>query len=201
MITLWNYRLDINPSSRCDHRVDRQSCYMVRADELYNEVTQDASGKGASQGMFVGCFVDTATGWVSFTCEGKETSHKFKMEPDTKLFPAIFVEATSKAREDLHDVAVVRGCSAELGTSRHTAVPAQIEGSVSETSSMGQSAQSVASGARFEAVRHQRLVHVVRGRDIDAGSAHSRRGQVHRHIGTHRNGQIAEVNCSRLSKH
>lgn len=69
---------------------------MVRADELYNEVTQDASGKGASQGMFVGCFVDTATGWVSFTCEGKETSHKFKMEPDTKLFPAIFVEATSK---------------------------------------------------------------------------------------------------------
>lgn len=79
---------------RC--RIDRQSCYMVRADELYNEVTQDASGKGASQGMFVGCFVDTATGWVSYTCEGKETSHKFKMEPDTKLFPAIFVEATSK---------------------------------------------------------------------------------------------------------
>lgn len=69
---------------------------MVRADELYNEVTQDASGKGASQGMFVGCFADAATGMVSFTCEGKETSHKFKMEPETKLFPAIFVEATSK---------------------------------------------------------------------------------------------------------
>ncbi|XP_023317849.1 ryanodine receptor isoform X1 [Trichogramma pretiosum] len=76
--------------------VNRQSCYMVRADELYNEVTQDASGKGASQGMFIGCFVDTATGLVSFTCEGKETSRKFVMEPDTKLFPAIFVEATSK---------------------------------------------------------------------------------------------------------
>nr|CAD7437731.1 unnamed protein product [Timema bartmani] len=54
--------------------IDRQSCYMVRADELYNEVTHDASGKGASQGMFIGCF----------------------MEPNTKLFPAIFVEATSK---------------------------------------------------------------------------------------------------------
>ncbi|XP_046400098.1 ryanodine receptor isoform X3 [Ischnura elegans] len=76
--------------------VDRHSCYMVRADELYNEVTQDASGKGASQGMFVGCFVDTATGWVTFTCEGKETRHRYKMEPETKLFPAIFVEATSK---------------------------------------------------------------------------------------------------------
>ncbi|XP_055857540.1 ryanodine receptor isoform X7 [Episyrphus balteatus] len=76
--------------------IDRQSCYVVRADELFNEVTQDASGKGASQGMFVGCFVDTATGIIRFTCEGKETSHRWLMEPDTKLFPAIFVEATSK---------------------------------------------------------------------------------------------------------
>nr|NP_001246206.1 ryanodine receptor, isoform J [Drosophila melanogaster]AFH07961.1 ryanodine receptor, isoform J [Drosophila melanogaster] len=77
-------------------RIDRQSCYVVRADELFNEVTQDASGKGASQGMFVGCFVDTATGIIRFTCEGKDTSHRWMMEPDTKLFPAIFVEATSK---------------------------------------------------------------------------------------------------------
>jgi hypothetical protein len=52
---------------------------MVRADELYNEVTHDASGKGASQGMFVGCFVDTATGWITYTCEGKETSRRFKV--------------------------------------------------------------------------------------------------------------------------
>ncbi|XP_025830516.1 ryanodine receptor [Agrilus planipennis] len=76
--------------------VDRQACYMVRADELYNQVTQDATGKGASQGMFIGCFIDAATGIISFTCEGKETKHRFKMEPNTKLFPAIFVEATSK---------------------------------------------------------------------------------------------------------
>ncbi|ERL88665.1 hypothetical protein D910_06049 [Dendroctonus ponderosae] len=69
---------------------------MVRADELYNQVTQDASGKGASQGMSIGCFLDAATGYISFTCDGKPTSHKFKMEPETKLFPAIFVEATSK---------------------------------------------------------------------------------------------------------
>lgn len=59
--------------------MDRQSCYMVRADELYNEVTQDASGKGASQGMFVGCFVDAATGIISFTCEGKPTKYCFKV--------------------------------------------------------------------------------------------------------------------------
>lgn len=77
-------------------RIDRQSCYMVKAAELYNEVSSDTSGKGASQGMFIGCFVDTATGYISYTCEGKETSHRYKMESETKLFPAIFVEATSK---------------------------------------------------------------------------------------------------------
>jgi ryanodine receptor 2 len=52
---------------------------MVRADELYNEVTQDASGKGASQGMFIGCFLDAATGVITFTCEGKATSHAFRV--------------------------------------------------------------------------------------------------------------------------
>nr|XP_026484093.1 ryanodine receptor isoform X5 [Vanessa tameamea] len=76
--------------------VNRQSCYMVRADELYNEVMAEATAKGASQGMFIGCSVDTSTGTVAFTCEGKDTSIKFKMETETKLFPAIFVEATSK---------------------------------------------------------------------------------------------------------
>lgn len=61
------------------YSVNRQSCYMIRADELYNEVTQDASGKGASQGMFIGCFVDAATGFISFTCEGKPTKLRFKV--------------------------------------------------------------------------------------------------------------------------
>lgn len=58
---------------------------MVRADELYNQVTQDASGKGASQGMFIGCFLDTATGLITFTCDGKQTSHKFKVRIITWL--------------------------------------------------------------------------------------------------------------------
>jgi SPRY domain. len=50
---------------------------MVRTDELYNQVSNDASGKSASQGMFIGCFLDTATGMMTFTCEGKETSYRF----------------------------------------------------------------------------------------------------------------------------
>ncbi len=33
--------------------VDRNSCYMVRADEIFNQVSQDASGKSASQGKIL----------------------------------------------------------------------------------------------------------------------------------------------------
>lgn len=66
---------------------------MVRADELYNQVTQDASGKGASQGMFIGCFLDAATGLITFTCDGKQTSHKFKvsLKFKSKTSLALFV--------------------------------------------------------------------------------------------------------------
>jgi hypothetical protein len=52
---------------------------MVRADEIFNQVSQDSSGKGASQGMFIGCSVDTATGIVNFTCEGKQTNYIYKV--------------------------------------------------------------------------------------------------------------------------
>ena len=76
--------------------VDRQSCYLMRVDEMYHEVTNDPSGKPPSTGLFVGCFIDVATGVVSFTCEGKEIKQRFKMEPGTKLFPAVFFKASSK---------------------------------------------------------------------------------------------------------
>ncbi|XP_076069948.1 ryanodine receptor isoform X2 [Oratosquilla oratoria] len=76
--------------------VERHSCYMFRADELHAEVSSDTGGKGASQGMFIGCFIDTATGFITMQCDGKSTRHKYRMEPGTKLFPAVFVEPTSK---------------------------------------------------------------------------------------------------------
>ncbi|XP_050722291.1 ryanodine receptor-like isoform X2 [Eriocheir sinensis] len=76
--------------------VERHSCYMFRADELHAEVSSDTGGKGASQGMFIGCFIDTATGFITLQCDGKETRHKYRMEPGTKLFPGVFLEPTSK---------------------------------------------------------------------------------------------------------
>ena len=76
--------------------VDRQNCYLMRVDEMYAEVSNDPTGKPPSTGLFVGCFVDISTGVVSFTCEGKEIKQLFRMEPGTKLFPAVFVKSTAK---------------------------------------------------------------------------------------------------------
>ena len=75
-------------------------------------MSNDPSGKPPSTGLFVGCFIDAATGVVryvirlnssskifsssSFTCEGKEIKQRFKMEPGTKLFPSVFLKASSK---------------------------------------------------------------------------------------------------------
>lgn len=78
------------------YSVERHSCYMFRADELHAEVSSDTGGKGASQGMFIGCFIDTATGFITLQCDGKDTRHKYRMEPGTKLFPGVFLEPTSK---------------------------------------------------------------------------------------------------------
>ena len=46
--------------------VDRQSCYLMRVDQMYAEVSNDPSGKPPSTGLFVGCFVDVATGFVRY---------------------------------------------------------------------------------------------------------------------------------------
>uniref|UniRef100_T1J5U5 B30.2/SPRY domain-containing protein n=1 Tax=Strigamia maritima TaxID=126957 RepID=T1J5U5_STRMM len=75
---------------------ERHNCYMVSAGELHSVVSQSDSGSRASQGMYLGCYIDTSTGSIRFTCDGKETKFKFQMEPGTKLFPAIFFEATSR---------------------------------------------------------------------------------------------------------
>ena len=77
---------------------DRQNCYMLNAGKLYSEVHEDDASQSSrsNQGMFIGCHVDTATGSVTFTADGKQIRQKFRIEPGIKLFPAIIFEATSK---------------------------------------------------------------------------------------------------------
>lgn len=77
---------------------ERQNCYMLNAGTLYNEAHADevATGSRSNQGMFIGCHIDTATGTLTFTTDGKQTRYKYQLEPGTKLFPSIIFEATSK---------------------------------------------------------------------------------------------------------
>lgn len=81
---------------------DRQNCYMLNAGKLYSEIHENEQGgqgvatSRSNQGMFIGCYVDLSTGVLSFTADGKLVKQKYRLEPGTKLFPAIFFEATSK---------------------------------------------------------------------------------------------------------
>ncbi|XP_053408017.1 ryanodine receptor-like isoform X6 [Mercenaria mercenaria] len=85
---------------RIKSSVGRKNCYMVCAGDLQQRYgggdSQDVSSKRASPGLLIGCTVDTATGVLSFSVNGKEVANKFQVEPGTKLFPAVVCEPTIK---------------------------------------------------------------------------------------------------------
>ncbi|XP_062863941.1 ryanodine receptor 2 [Trichomycterus rosablanca] len=68
----------------------RSCCYMVCA----AEGTGLSHGRSSS-GLEIGCLVDTATGFLTYTANGKEMGTFYQVEPGTKLFPAVFAKATS----------------------------------------------------------------------------------------------------------
>ncbi|MGH0130667.1 UNVERIFIED_CONTAM: hypothetical protein FKN15_003166 [Acipenser sinensis] len=68
----------------------RSNCYMVWA----GESTSPGQGR-SNNGLEVGCLVDTSSGLLTFTANGKEMSPYYQVEPSTKLFPAVFAQATS----------------------------------------------------------------------------------------------------------
>ncbi|KAG9346042.1 hypothetical protein JZ751_007858 [Albula glossodonta] len=70
--------------------IKRSNCYMVWA----GESTSPGQGRN-NNGLEIGCLVDTANGLLTFTSNGKELSTYYQVEPSTKLFPAVFAQATS----------------------------------------------------------------------------------------------------------
>ncbi|XP_053702100.1 ryanodine receptor 3-like isoform X3 [Synchiropus splendidus] len=77
---------------RVHESVRRSNCYMVWG----GEVTNAAHGASRSNvDLEIGCLIDLATGLVTFTVNGKELSTSYQVEPNTKLFPAVFVRPTS----------------------------------------------------------------------------------------------------------
>uniref|UniRef100_A0A8K9UMA6 Ryanodine receptor 2 n=1 Tax=Oncorhynchus mykiss TaxID=8022 RepID=A0A8K9UMA6_ONCMY len=70
--------------------IKRSNCYMVWA----GESTSPGQGRN-NNGLEIGCLVDTVNGLLTFTANGKELSTYYQVEPSTKLFPAVFAQATS----------------------------------------------------------------------------------------------------------
>ncbi|XP_032040804.1 ryanodine receptor 2 isoform X2 [Aythya fuligula] len=70
--------------------IKRSNCYMVCAGESMSP------GQGRNNnGLEIGCLIDAASGLLTFTANGKELGTYYQVEPSTKLFPAVFAQATS----------------------------------------------------------------------------------------------------------
>uniref|UniRef100_A0A3Q1FT48 Ryanodine receptor 3-like n=1 Tax=Acanthochromis polyacanthus TaxID=80966 RepID=A0A3Q1FT48_9TELE len=76
---------------RVHESVQRSNCYMVCAVDAVGP----SSSSHSNSDLEIGCLIDLATGLVSFTANGKELSTTYQVEPNTKLFPAVFVHPTS----------------------------------------------------------------------------------------------------------
>ncbi|XP_030074236.1 ryanodine receptor 1 isoform X4 [Microcaecilia unicolor] len=73
--------------------IKRSNCYMVWSGE-YSNNTQQA--RISNEDLVIGCLVDLATGLMTFTANGKEINAFFQVEPNTMLFPAVFVLPSSQ---------------------------------------------------------------------------------------------------------
>ncbi|KAM9587622.1 ryanodine receptor 1 isoform 3-T3 [Morphnus guianensis] len=73
--------------------IKRSNCYMVCGGE-FASTTQQA--RVSHTDLVIGCLVDLATGLMTFTANGKEINTFFQVEPNTKLFPAVFALPTSQ---------------------------------------------------------------------------------------------------------
>nr|XP_023658007.1 ryanodine receptor 3 [Paramormyrops kingsleyae] len=77
---------------RVHESIKRSNCYMVWGGDIAS--TSPSSGR-SNVDLEVGCLIDLATGLVSFSANGKELPTSYQVEPNTKLFPAVFVQPTS----------------------------------------------------------------------------------------------------------
>ncbi|XP_056888735.1 ryanodine receptor 2 isoform X2 [Takifugu flavidus] len=83
-VTLGDEKGKVHKSIKCSN------CYMVWA----GESCSPNEGRN-NNGLEIGCLIDTTNGLLTFTANGKELSTHYQVEPNTKLFPAVFARATS----------------------------------------------------------------------------------------------------------
>ncbi|XP_031429541.1 ryanodine receptor 1b isoform X8 [Clupea harengus] len=73
--------------------IKRSNCYMVWAGEFGGNSQQ---ARFSQEDLVIGCLVDLANGYMNFTANGKEINTFFQVEPNTKLFPAVFASPSSQ---------------------------------------------------------------------------------------------------------
>ncbi|XP_068106648.1 ryanodine receptor 1 isoform X3 [Hyperolius riggenbachi] len=73
--------------------IKRSNCYMVWGGEFGSNTQQARVRK---EDLVIGCLIDLETGLMTFTANGKEVNTFFQVEPNTKLFPAVFVNPLSQ---------------------------------------------------------------------------------------------------------
>ena len=90
--------INTNSDGSIVSNLTRKDCYIISAAELnqFHIDSDVSSSKRMSHGLLIGCLVDLSTGILSFLVNGKEAPQKFYVEPGTKLYPACFVEPTTK---------------------------------------------------------------------------------------------------------
>ncbi|KAI1903502.1 hypothetical protein AGOR_G00027850 [Albula goreensis] len=71
----------------------RSNCYMVWGGEFSNSSQQT---RISQEDLLIGCLIDLDTGLMTFTANGKEVNTFYQVEPNTKLFPAVFVQPSSQ---------------------------------------------------------------------------------------------------------
>ncbi|XP_048224577.1 ryanodine receptor 1 isoform X2 [Perognathus longimembris pacificus] len=84
-VTMGDEQGNVHSSLKCSN------CYMVWGGDF---VSPGQQGRISHTDLVIGCLVDLATGLMTFTANGKESNTFFQVEPNTKLFPAVFVLPT-----------------------------------------------------------------------------------------------------------
>ncbi|XP_021095479.1 ryanodine receptor 1 isoform X4 [Heterocephalus glaber] len=86
-VTMGDEQGNVHSSLKCSN------CYMVWGGDF---VSPGQQGRISHMDLVIGCLVDLATGLMTFTANGKESNTFFQVEPNTKLFPAVFVLPTNQ---------------------------------------------------------------------------------------------------------
>nr|XP_040130259.1 ryanodine receptor 3 isoform X1 [Ictidomys tridecemlineatus] len=77
---------------RVHESVKRSNCYMVWGGDI---VASSQRSSRSNVDLEIGCLVDLAMGMLSFSANGKELGTCYQVEPNTKVFPAVFLQPTS----------------------------------------------------------------------------------------------------------